>query len=476
MRPLCTGTVQEPIWLQVIQALSSGHILHQHRRECIIDVCLVSDRHVFRSHRRECVGDLRRVSRGQDLFARECCVPVCARKLFTRPEHTTCASCGPGATSSGTDGVDSCACDIGFYWTEASSDPPCVACPAGTYNPSVNIILVSNCLTCPEGTTSSSGQSTCMLCAAGYTDTPCSPCAAGSYKSTIGPGECLPCPAVIYKSDSGPGECSCVPDRYTSTTGPGECLPCPAGSYKSDSGPGECNSCPTGRYSSASAATTFDTCVLCPEFSTSPLGSSSKTACECDPGYTDVNGGVCEECLNSWSSTYGSATCTKCPSGMYTVRPTVVSSATCVACPAGKISAAPAAGCINAPCDAGYMGNPGQCSACLPGTYKNVTGSENCVWCPVGKVRAQPAVSCIDGPCGAGYTGLSGACIACIAGKYKSETGSDICLWCLENTYSPAGVTVCLSCPAGTVSAGTPRAARYAAQDTLATQARASRV
>ena len=59
---------------------------------------------------------------------------------------------------------------------------------------------------------------------------------------------------------------------------------------------------------------TGSTCVSCPPHSSSPLESTSLSACKCDPGFTGPNGGPCSQCTaGTYKSSFGDSACDSCP-------------------------------------------------------------------------------------------------------------------------------------------------------------------
>ena len=131
-----------------------------------------------------------------------------------------------------------------------------------------------------------------------------------------------------------------------------------------------------------------------------------------------------------------------------------------------------------APCQPGYAGPDGQCSACVAGTYKDINGTASCSLCSAGKFSNDTAgmsnATCTDCPshtfsrdgsglltncsCNKGYTGPDGQeCTACVAGKYKDVNGSSVCSLCSQGTYSTEEAEIsdatCTNCPGYTYSA-----------------------
>ena len=125
---------------------------------------------------------------------------------------------------------------------------------------------------------------------------------------------------------------------------------------------------------------------------------------------------------------------------------------------------------IRCSCNTGYTGPDtgalkGQCSACLPGTYKDSNGTANCTRCPLNSnssAGSQNITDCVcdawcSGPrggpcipnnstfnvtsrvhqCSPGFTGpdSTGPCVACDVGTFKNESGPAACALCPPGQY-----------------------------------------
>ena len=114
-----------------------------------------------------------------------------------------------------------------------------------------------------------------------------------------------------------------------------------------------------------------------------------------------------------------------------------------------------------------------ECTACAPGSFKDVNGSADCSPCARGKYSTSTAATaestCVGCPsythspdgsgmlanctCVKGYTGPDGnSCMACDAGKHKSTNGSAPCTWCPPGKFSSSSATWCNDCPPNTNS------------------------
>ena len=105
-------------------------------------------------------------------------------------------------------------------------------------------------------------------------------------------------------------------------------------------------------------------CAPCPADSTSVPGSTGRSDCQCNAGYTGANGGTCSQCnINHYKAGLGPAACTPCLADSVSAAGSVVNTA--------------------CQCNAGYTGaHGGTCVRCLAGTYKSGTGNADCVGCP----------------------------------------------------------------------------------------------
>jgi hypothetical protein len=123
-------------------------------------------------------------------------------------------------------------------------------------------------------------------------------------------------------------------------------------------------------------------------------------------------------------------------------------------------------------CQAGYTGMNGtECTACAPGTYKDVVGDGLCELCSGGKysgvagssgcescpantsmLQESPGQTHGDCVCDAGYVQTnSSGCQACAAGTYKTMRGDLPCYACgpgkFSSTLAATSEDTCLSCP-----------------------------
>jgi hypothetical protein len=194
------------------------------------------------------------------------------------------------------------------------------------------------------------------LCPAGFvgsrancTDsvpTGCSPCASGTYKAFVGPGNCTVCAAGLHVVPN-PGQtgCECIAGfGGTWTVANASCAPCPGNTFKASAGNSGCTAC--------SATSTTN-------------GATEQTGCVCAAGSA-----------GTWTTT--NAGCTVCPTNKYSNRP---GSSVCTNCPVNTATAGSLvidhdelADCVPGP---GYFGAAGTVpTACPALTFKVVIGTQ----------------------------------------------------------------------------------------------------
>ena len=393
------------------------------------------------------------------------------------------------------------ACEAGTFKVTAGTGD-CEQCPAGKFSDKLGAFSPDVCEVCPEGSSSppSSDDASDCQCNAGFAGPdggPCVICESGKYKEGIGDGDCNQCPEADSTSPPGStsadeclttcspgsfgpdgGECElCEPGKFKAVggtspctetcpvnadskpgstaltdcecnagfTGPngGECEACLAGSYKADKGPGACDECPKDTYSEATGAMSSDTCVACPEDTSSGPGSPTVDFCVCKAGFIGSDGGECEACPpGKYSTMPGADECSDCAAGTYSTIIGAVSSSTCEPC--SKISSSDA-GATFCECNKGYTGpDLGPCHPCEWGKYKDTVGSSECVTCPDKSTHAEDAepgsFTELDCMCNAGHSGPNGGpCVPCEEGTYKIDLGEDECASCPANSDSAAG-------------------------------------
>ena len=180
------------------------------------------------------------------------------------------------------------------------------------------------------------------------------------------------------------------------------CTPCGAGTYASASAATHCANCQPGKYASTMSATTCTVCAAdtyqnapgatacdsCMPNSSSPVGSTDKSACLCHAGF--VREAATDVCMPCAAGTYSNASeaseCVDCVVGKYA---SATGATACVECPPRSMSEARAAACA---CEAGYEGLG--CTACDAGKYRDLA-LPSCVFCEAGSYSdTQAATHC----------------------------------------------------------------------------------
>ena len=119
-------------------------------------------------------------------------------------------------------------------------------------------------------------------------ETSCSPCAAGSEKTSAGLQPCEACQVGKYKSTAGTAACIDFPAGCGSVQGSTVCVMCPAGTFKED-GPGNCRACPLNEISAQGCTRSGD--------------------CKCSEWYTR---------RGSYMHEFHKQSCLKCPANALT--------------------------------------------------------------------------------------------------------------------------------------------------------------
>ncbi|NBW88313.1 MAG: hypothetical protein EBR51_00090 [Gammaproteobacteria bacterium] len=393
----------------------------------------------------------------------ETCLP-CAAGTWSASGSPTCQACPPNSHSAPASAlITDCKCNAGATGADGEA---CALCVAGTYKEAAGS---APCDACPEHSLSvvNSTLRTMCLCLPGHSGAdggPCTPCAEDTYKPALGSAGCEPCAAH-----------SQAPSASTASTA---CL-CSVGYTGADGGP--CSACLADTYKAALGSAS---CAACPPHAQAPPASDAATDCRCNAGYTGADGEPCALCAaGKFKDTVGPDACTACAPGKYLESTGALSVDACVACAAGKYSpttgaplesecvrceagkysttagAASESTCLGCPahahspsgsdalesclCNAGYTGaDGGECSACVPGKFKDAPGSASCTECAPGRYLTTAGAY------------LPEACVKCAPGTFSTTSGADspaTCLACAAHTYSTTegapNASFCLECP-----------------------------
>lgn len=312
-------------------------------------------------------------------------------------------------------------CARGYYKSTTGFEA-CTACPVGTFSFLPGQTDPVGCRECPLNTWSKQGSSVCA-CNAGYDgevpmgfldpqESPCNPCAAGTYKLVWGTDACRPCYPGGKSSAQVNKQCTvCLPGTYTSAYGQSVCDACAAGEYQNRVGATACRPCDVGYASLPFPPLTY--CVGC--------------------------------LVGQYAPAQGLSACWACPRGSYSFG----SAATCTLCPNGTEVLTDDGQTCKA-CAQGTAGVAGVCDPCPPETYSSNLAATACMGCEAGTYTTGFASVTCDA-CPPGYTGLR--CLACAQGFYATGSALTTCYQCARGLYtSAAGATsgeTCQPCPEG---------------------------
>lgn len=289
--------------------------------------------------------------------------------------------------------------DCGGCYLNSDGSPPNCQCPGGTFPNTAS----STCTPCTEFDPS------CLTC----TSSTCTSCLNDYFLSA---GTCVSCIANCYSCSSESTCDSCSPGYFMDTGG---CEPCPAGTYQNLPGSTSCNPCPN--------------------FSSSPLASTTSDKCTCITGYyLDDSLGGCQPCstnpgclaCETYNGFNGNAEqCDSCDVNYYMLPGNREVGSLCSPCPTNSES--PGGTVSECTCISGYAGYPNCQPACDPVTTCSGLGvcdsTGNCV-------------------CDAGASLLFGTCYQCSETTYKPSTGNDPCQQCPDGFGSDTGATECYPC------------------------------
>ena len=362
----------------------------------------------------------------------------------TACKNYICDSCNSGYTlvlDPGT-GKSLCLANCGTgKFRDPSTPTVCSSCPVDTYNPKVNSVLSSDCLSCGDGKYAPAGSASCGTChnlcqrCYGINSNQCSVC--WGYPNVVSPAanSCGCATKYFYDaSKSIPNFCvTCQPGTYEDHTGVTCCKDCAAGSYTKVNGELSCTPCEEGTYNNVPKQTS---CIECGPGTCQPL--PGKTTCnDCGPGHFNPlnKQNTCQECPIGYATNLPQASaCTICSQGYYQG---VTGQSDCLKCNFGE---------------ANNQEGQSICPKCLPGTYADQTGLTLCKECQPGSFQNLSGKDgCIQ--CDPGYavaTTKATECFKCSKGTFAESSGHDYCHQCPEGTYQNLeGQDKCINCPTG---------------------------
>ena len=356
----------------------------------------------------------------------------------------SCINC-PAGRYCATTGLSAFAqCPLGFYCLEGVDKTPC---PAGTYNPNVNLDSASECYPCDPGQYCLGGTSAVSgVCDAGYV------CPRGAKQSTS---------AVQFSFATPSAEGLCPPGYYC-PAGSKAPTPCAVGTYQDQYGQTSCKSCPAGRYCDVTGISD-PSANLCAAGFFCQGGATTKTpksvaegGNQCTAGFYCPAGTTVE--LLCADGTYeprpGSSACQTCPAGYYCKNGQVVP----VACPV--YSYCPSGSPQETVCPDGTYSNVGglqrvdQCRPCKAGQY--CTGGMLKGQCSAGYYcdTGASSINQVSKLCPAGFFCLQGCTVPsiCPTGKFRVSPGGAAatdCTDCSAGYYCVASVSTPFECPKG---------------------------
>ena len=382
------------------------------------------------------------------------CLPCPVNTYSAAVASYVCTPCGGNSVTDGTHktSITDCLCVAGH---KRESDQ-CVACDAGSYQPSV--LGGVECQFCPNNTFSSRGASSCTLCH--------NQSVSDMQSESI--EDCLCVVGTEHVVTDTTRQCDlCDPGFFKSSTSNSACTGCPSGTYAPNAGMSACSLCPSDTYSYNSDPSVIgvSTCLACPAFSSSDEGADSVNDCLCTEGHKWITD-ACVPCSIGFFKnsshvyqTHNEDSCHACPVGKSTLFTGSTSdedcytcaadkyvnfNGSCIHCPSNSISAEGSVGVASCTCQYGFTAYDmileinSECVPCGEGKYKSEAGNHHCTSCPAGK-RARTESEYLD-PVIYGTVWIDPLGV--------TETGS--CLDCEANTFWNNGT--CTACPANTLA------------------------
>jgi len=367
------------------------------------------------------------------------CVPgyfldggVCTECASGTFKNTTgdgsCTNCPSFSTTQATasTSLSDCICNAGYAGEDGEV---CTLCLANTYE-DANV-----CTSCPENSVSPEGSSTATACECYYDYTgpwpdgaECTACEDGKYKPFLGSGDCINCPTnsiCRFRLVNCTEGSTCTSGTQTGQTD----IFCNAGYVKEGS---TCIACAAGTYD----ANTSETCLPCPNYTTSASASTAYTDCKCNAGYTGADGGNCTACqANTYKNVSGSSQCEACT--LYSTSPAGSVNITDCVCDADYVHAGD--GSCDRVCAAGFEANLNEslCVACGHSKYKVSNGDEACTPCPANSTHSlynQTSINACICQRGFVFNASTQVCDACELGQFNNYAGETLCFDCFSNS------------------------------------------
>lgn len=209
-----------------------------------------------------------------------------------------CKACPKGFESDGAIVTHCTVCGFSKYQDQdVVTSVKCKTCLDNTYisddkQEAVVHDNVNDCLSCPDGTFSTSGERACSSCAAGkeQKNSICVDCDAGQFsvaKTDGTPITCEKCPKGSYQDQVGTPYClPCIPGSYNNFTGQTSCLPCAKNTISSVPAATSCFPCGIGEFAEVVVPVNDPAVLTFDSASTVSLSSSSGIAVEIEEDTT----------------------------------------------------------------------------------------------------------------------------------------------------------------------------------------------
>lgn len=416
---------------------------------------------------------------------------LCPEGTYTQiGNQTMCKACPAGTFSSarGAQGVDLCRkCPPGTYAPRPGTSS-CTPCPAGTNSR----LGATACLSCPAGEGISFGADVCEPC--GFKTY------RGENEETQICQECPRLTNTLRRGAKSMSECVTCPDGTSDNFGNGceaceprfhrplgdplpFCRACPRGSFSSVRGSTACTLCPAGTFKSQP----FDAqCKPCPAGTKSERGAiiCNRIGAGCPASHFRDARGNCASCDKGFFRNRKTNLCEMCPFGSVSSGGLQTS---CTRCRGLSEPNFDRSSCV---CGIGlYLSRNGHCSKCLPGTGSEdpsglgemcdqcfleraapVAGSV-CKDCPAGTIANRDHTQCVTCPPGLvardpdnwlpGEFSFENSCVSprtnCPPGFLRRVRSGGVLWYCEVESCPPKTFKYyagCLSCPRGSVQRG----------------------
>jgi len=391
---------------------------------------------------------------------------LCAAGRFQNAtRQSACHACGVSSTAAPARGF--CECDAGHtaaHAGSARSAPECRPCAADTFKETLGQHDCAACGHFMRAPGASTLQTQCLY-NAGYAFAgsyeACVACAGGTFKTTVNNGtcDCLACPAHTHSpaASTNRSACACNAGFTPRAAGAGEHVPvcetCAPGFFKAAPGTGSCEACAADTYNPHANATR---CLACYSHSSAPASTTALVNCECDASRS-VQGAACVACALGTFAVDQTVACETCANSRFT---NASAQTVCQACAADAYSHAPRTWRASATRATRTLPprrrGPGCARRVLP-TRTRRRPAPRPAW-PARRTRRPPAASVLQNACqcSEGFH-QEGArqCRACAPGAYSDALDVEACTACADGRFANASsMTACHFCWSHSASDG----------------------